>query len=241
MPPRLIYPTGLDYREALQNTRLCFKDPALIGGNVATDKFGMPKPVSGGAASVFTIESANGRRWAVKCFTRSVDHQAIRYQRISEALQAVSKPWRIEFEYVREGVLSKGSWFPALKMEWVDAIGLMSFIEKHLWEPAKLYDLAVKFAQMVEDLSILGIAHGDLQHGNLLVTSSGELKLIDYDGMFVPSLAQMGACEKGHVNYQSPARTMKTWGSVSRQFLGVDYLLLSGCTHDRPHTLDTAT
>jgi hypothetical protein len=212
MPSTLRYPTGLEYREALQNTKICFRDPALVAGSVVMDKLGMPKPISGAFASVFTIEGINGRRWAVKCFTRFVDDQAIRYQQISEALRTVSKPWRVEFEYLPVGVLSRGRWFPALKMEWIEATGLMSFIEKNLWEPDKLYDLAVKFAQMVEDLSLLGIAHGDLQHGNLLVTSSGELKLIDYDGMFVPSLAQMGASEKGHVNYQSPARTMNTWG-----------------------------
>src|SRR6266568_7820404 len=97
-------------------------------------------------------------------------------------------------------------------MQWIDASGLLPFIEAHLWESHVLAHLATKFAQMVDDLSVLGIAHGDLQHGNLLVTASGELKLIDYDGMFVPSLAQMGACEKGHINYQSPARTMVTWG-----------------------------
>jgi hypothetical protein len=212
MPPTLRYPTGVEYREALYNTKLCFKDPVLIGGKVVTDSLGMPKPISGASASVFTIDSANGRRWAVKCFTRFVDHQEIRYQRISEVLRAVNKPWRVEFEYMPEGVLSQGTWFPALKMEWVYAIGLLTFIERHLWEPSRLADLAIKFAVMIKDLSALGIAHGDLQHGNLLVTSSGELKLIDYDGMFVPSLAQIGACEKGHANYQSPARTMNTWG-----------------------------
>ena len=71
-------------------------------------------------------------------------------------------------------------------------------------------DFAGKFVRMVRDLSALNIAHGDLQHGNLLVTPSGEPKLIDYDGMFVPGLAKIGACEKGHVNYQSPTRTMST-------------------------------
>jgi hypothetical protein len=78
--------------------------------------------------------------------------------------------------------------------------------------------LAAKFALMVKDLSVLGVAHGDLQHGNLLVTPGGELKLIDYDGMYVPGLAQLGACEIGHVNYQSPARTMSSWGPYLDNF-----------------------
>jgi hypothetical protein len=214
----IVYPTGGEYRESLYNTKLCFKDPVLVSGEVAMDQHGMPKPISGGSASVFTVRSLDGRRWAVKCFTRFVDHQEVRYERISETLQGVSKPWRVAFEYLHDGIFCNGTWYPALKMEWVDATGLIPFVEKHLWEPAKLADLAVKFAQMMADLSALDIAHGDLQHGNLLVTSSGELKLIDYDGMFVPGLTQMGACEKGHINYQSPARTMNAWGPYLDNF-----------------------
>src|SRR5690242_19494301 len=84
------YPTGGEYREALFNTNRCFKDPALVGGVVTMDSFGMPKPISGASGSVFTVRNANGRRWAVKCFTHIVDHQAVRYQRISETLQAIN-------------------------------------------------------------------------------------------------------------------------------------------------------
>ena len=218
MASTLTYPTGGEYREALFNTRRCFKDPALVGGKVATDSLGLPKPVSGAFASVFTVQNANGRRWAVKCFTRFVNDQEVRYQRISETLRNVDKPWRVEFEYLLEGVFCRGAWYPVLKMEWIEASSLIPFIEAHLWDSNVLANLAAKFAQMVEDLSALGIAHGDLQHGNLLVTPAGELKLIDYDGMFVPSLAQLGACEKGHINYQSPARTMRSWGRYLDNF-----------------------
>jgi hypothetical protein len=218
LPPTLVYPTGVEYREALYNTKICFDDPALIGGNVDVDRLGMPRPITGRSGMVFTIENTSGQRWAVKCFTRHVGDQAIRYQRISEALRRVNKPWLVEFEYLTKGVLSRGRWFPALKMEWVDAVTLMSFIEMNLWDSSRLSELAQKFANIVRDLSAAGIAHGDLQHENLLVTSSGDLKLIDYDGMFVPDLAQMGACEKGHINYQSPARTMSSWGPYLDNF-----------------------
>ncbi len=214
----LTYPTGGEYREALQNTRLSFRDPALATGDVTMDQLGMPKPISGASASVFTIRSADGRQWAVKCFTRFIDHQETRYRRISETLQPVNKPWRVALEYLSDGVLCNGKRYPVLKMEWVEAVGLISFIERHLLDRNALAGLAVTFAKMVEDLSALGIAHGDLQHGNLLVTASGTLKLVDYDGMFVPSLAQMGACEKGHINYQSPTRTMNTWGPFLDNF-----------------------
>jgi hypothetical protein len=218
MPPIRRYPTGGQYRDSLYNTGLCFKDSTLKGSTVDMDNLGMPRLISGNFSSVFTVRSSTNQRWAVKCFTRFVDHQEERYQRISEALRTVKKPWRVEFDYLSEGVMCEGHWYPTLKMEWVDAVELIPFIEKHLWDPAKLADLATKFARMVGDLAALGIAHGDLQHGNLLVTSSGELKLVDYDGMYVPSLAKMGACEIGHPNYQSPARTASTWGPYLDNF-----------------------
>lgn len=218
MPPAARYPTGGEYREALFNTSRCFKDPALVGGMVAVDPLGMPKPISGASGSVFTVRNADGRRWAVKCFTRSIDQQAARYERISETLHTVNQPWRVGFEYLPDGLLYAGIWYPILKMEWIEATSLIPFIEKHLWESEVILDLAGKFVQMVRDLSVHNIAHGDLQHGNLLITPSGELKLIDYDGMFVPALARIGACEKGHLNYQSPTRTMSTWGPYLDNF-----------------------
>src|SRR5262249_50007515 len=49
------------------------------------------------------------------------------------------------------------------------------------------------------------IGHCDLQHGNVLV-ASGDVKLIDYDGMYVPALRGRGSHEKGHPAYQHPER-----------------------------------
>lgn len=206
------YPTGGQYQEALQNPSICFKDPVLVAGKPTLDTLGLPKPISGNFASVFTINGSDGKRWAVKCFTRYVADQEIRYQRISKALSGISKPWRVLFDYVPEGILCRGRWYPILKMEWIEAKGLIPFIEAHVWQSSDIVELAAQFARMVGDLSELGIAHGDLQHGNLLVTATGELKLIDYDGMYVPGLDRLGASETGHANYQSPMRSIRSWG-----------------------------
>jgi hypothetical protein len=208
----ITYPTGGGYREALFDTQICFKDPVLAGSQPVLDRLGMPKPISGNFASVFTIDGTDGRRWAVKCFTRYVEDQAVRYQQISKTLQEVTSPWKVGFEYLPEGVLVQGRWYPVLKMEWVDANGLLPFIETHLSEHETLANLAKDFGCLVQDLGRHGIAHGDLQHGNILVTPSGELKLIDYDGMFVPGLDGLGASELGHANYQSPLRSAANWG-----------------------------
>src|SRR5438093_695743 len=56
-----------------------------------------------------------------------------------------------------------------------------------------------------------GMAHADLQHGNVLLIPGSKdnalaLRLVDYDGMYVPALADRPSGELGHPNYQHPLR-----------------------------------
>src|SRR5260370_30145657 len=97
-------------------------------------------------------------------------------------------------------------------MEWITAKQLIPWIETRLADRAALARLAEGFAALVASLEAAGIAHGDLQHGNLLVTARGDLKLIDYDGMYVPALRNSPAMELGQPNYQHPRRAAGDYG-----------------------------
>ena len=70
-----------------------------------------------------------------------------------------------------------------------------------------LLDLWVKLSGRLRET---GMAHADLQHGNVLLVPMGNgalgLRLIDYDGMYVPSLAGTNSHEVGHNAYQHPQR-----------------------------------
>lgn len=212
------YPSGAVYAEALQDTGRCFPDPDLCGGRVQMTQMGMPRAISGNFASVFSVVGTNGRRYAVKCFTRNVSDQHARYTAVSEELARLRRPWQVGFDYQPKGIVVQGRRFPILKMEWVEARGLLPWLDENLSNPHAIADVAADFAAAVTDLQSAGLAHGDLQHGNLLVDRSGQLRLIDYDGMFVPSLAAHGAAELGHVNYQSPARSMKDYDASLDHF-----------------------
>jgi serine/threonine protein kinase len=213
-----VFPTGAEYRDALFNTNRCFEDPILRGGIPLNDAQGMPKPISGNFATVFTVTGRDQRKWGVKCFTRYVADQQLRYERIGDYIGNLNSSWKVPFEYAPRGILCLGNWFPILRMEWIEASGLIPYVEDHLRQPAALATLASEFANVVHDLSDRGIAHGDLQHGNLLVTATGRLKLVDYDGMYVPGLDQLGASELGHPNYQSPTRSVASWGPALDRF-----------------------
>jgi hypothetical protein len=68
------------------------------------------------------------------------------------------------------------------------------------------------------------MAHGDLQHANIVLVESG-IKLIDYDGMFVPAFTGHEAPEAGLACYQHPRRSTSEYG------VGLDrFSLLVMCT-----------
>ncbi|MEU9188079.1 hypothetical protein AB0D14_26775 [Streptomyces sp. NPDC048484] len=207
----LAFPSGREYQEALQNTAVCFQDLDLRGARPQVNKLGLPRPISGQFASVFSLTSTVGRRYALKCFTSHVRDQQDRYEAISSKLSGIapgslSQPWRIGFDYVPEGILVNGSRFPVLKMDWVEAVTLSNWLDHHYTDSAAVLALAERFAQLTTDLAAHDIAHGDLQHGNLLVAQDSTFRLVDYDGMFVPALNGRHSTERGHRNYQSPAR-----------------------------------
>ncbi|MET8286059.1 hypothetical protein ABZV80_12530 [Streptomyces sp. NPDC005132] len=218
------FPSGADYAEALQHTQLCFEHPELKGARPELTKLGLPRAISGAFASVFSLTSAvSGRRYAVKCFTRHVPDQERRYQAISSRLgqldaAELSQPWKLGFEYLPDAIGVGRERYPVLKMEWIDAVTLSSWLDDNHTDRFAVDRLAGRFEALTRDLSEHEIAHGDLQHGNLLVASDDTLRLVDYDGMYVPSLAGLGGTERGHRNYQSPLRGNDDFGAALDRF-----------------------
>jgi hypothetical protein len=200
------WPTHSDYQDAMQNPGVCFQEPELKGGTAATDMLGLPRVMSGNFASVYELH-CNGTRWAVRCFVRQVPGQQGRYSRLSQHLNSLKTPYLVGFEYMLKGILIKGEWYPIVKMQWVEGVPLNTFIEEHVNEPEILTKLAQDWRNMMKALSEHKLAHGDLQHGNIMVSPQHELRLVDYDGMFAPIFGRGRAPELGHINFQHPRRT----------------------------------
>jgi hypothetical protein len=199
-------PTDAEYQAAIQNPGSCFVDPELRSGKVELSPLQLPKPRSGNFATVYKIIGAQSD-WAVRCFTRSVHQdQRERYEAIGKHLEATQIRYVTGFKYIDQGIRVGPEWYPVVKMEWVHGESLATYVEKNLGSPQKLLRLAHSWAEMAAVLHGASIAHGDLQHGNVLVVHD-QLKLVDYDGMFVPALAGRVSHETGHRNYQHPART----------------------------------
>jgi len=196
-----------DYQEALQSPTLAFSSSELREGAPVENKLGLPRPICGTFASVY--ELVNGpRRWAVKCFLRNTPDLHQRYVKISNHLRKCRRlGYFVAFEYMAKAIRVRGELFPLVKMEWIEGRQLNEFVEENLSSPSVLAKLGKHWDKLVADLRSANIAHGDLQHGNVLVRSNGAIRLIDYDGMWVPALEGQGSNETGHPNFQNPRRT----------------------------------
>jgi hypothetical protein len=212
------WPTLLDYRDAIQNPRLAFSDPDLRTGQPELTKLGLPNPRTGSFASVYKIEIGT-KCWAARCFSSEVSDQQRRYEAISTylKLKKLDLPYMVDFIFLPGGIKVLGKNYPLLKMEWVQGESLSTFVGRSIGYPDTLKSLANFWKVMMGDLKAANMAHGDLQHENVVVVGD-QLRLVDYDGMYVPGLAGNQSNECGHRNYQLPSRTGYDFGPYLDNF-----------------------
>lgn len=210
------WPAPDEYNEAVQNPRLTLSDTDLKGGSVVCNAMGLPVVSSGAFASVYRIKTRD-RDFALRCFLREQKDRNERYRQIADFVCSDSVVATVDFQFVEKGILVSGRWLPVLKMEWVEGVLLNQYIDNHIQSSDKLAALAESFKEAVLSLRSEGAAHGDLQHGNILLRGD-ELVLIDYDGMFVPSLQGHVSQEIGHPNYQHPKRSHEHFGAYVDNF-----------------------
>ena len=165
----------------------------------------MPVVRSGQMAAVLPVE-IDGVRCAVRLFTTPVDHSD-RYRAIAAHLEARADVPLVPAEWIPHAVSVGDGVYPAVLMPWIDGMLLSSHVEQLIDEDRseELRTLAIQWVVLVGGLRAASVVHGDLQHGNVMVGSDGALRLIDYDGVWVPGMP-VNLLEAGMANYQHPQR-----------------------------------
>jgi len=79
-------------------------------------------------------------------------------------------------------------------------------VEDLLTDPLRIEVMAHKVLEVLGQLRAAEVAHGDLQNGNLLIDDDLNVRLVDLDGVWVPSLNGSPPDETGHVCFQHPRR-----------------------------------
>ena len=203
-------PTRDAYTAAMQNPGDRFRDPELANGRTVRKASGQPIVYSGQFASVYRM-SGLGRDHAVRCFVSEAPNRQQRYRALSDYLNIMHPPGFVSFAYLDRELLIRGERHPVLKMDWVEGQTLDRYVAANLANPRALGALVARWSRLMKDLQSMPIAHNDLQHGNVIVTPAGDLRLVDYDGVFLAPFRGDSSPELGHRNYQHPSRTARDY------------------------------
>jgi len=186
--------------------------------------------LKGGGGYVYDA-TLKKRHYAFKVFETDIRGRSKRYRQVYEHLQTNSSDVFVEFEYREKGIWvsvdgEAASWFPALRMEWCEGKTLDVAVGDSLRDGYNADRWARQWLRLLGALRKSHVAHGDLQHGNVIVGNNGTMRLIDYDGMFVPAMLGTDPPESGHTWYQHPGRTRGKGGRFDQHIDGVSALVI---------------
>ena len=215
------YPTISEYVKAIQDAgnnldKLAHLTPVL-------DNHGEPYHISGAFAVVFKMQDKSaGKYYALKCFTKEQEGRTDAYRQIAEELDMVEYPYIIFVKYIEKVICvdcqCEEDKFPVLLMDWVDGDTMEAYIAANYHNQSSMSILCYRFGKMAAWLRTQSFAHGDLKSDNIIVRPDGSLALVDYDGMFVPSMKGRKSPTKGTKNFSHPLRTVDDFDETIDDF-----------------------
>jgi hypothetical protein len=175
---------------------------------------------SGAFAAVFK-GSLNGTIYAIRCFLSAENETILRYKIICQYLAQLNSLWKTKCDFIDREITVNDKTYPVLKMEWINGELINKFVTQNLFNNNILSELQIKLVLIAQDLENNKIGHGDLQCGNIIISGNSanfQIKLIDYDGMYVPELAFRKSIEKGRSEFQHPKRTLNNFNHEMDRF-----------------------
>lgn len=218
-------PNKNEYQRLLQNPKVYLNIPKFKEMSIESDGFGLPRVRSGGFALTYKLNSGN-QEWALRCFHKYVPDREIRYKSICDHLSRIKSKHFIEIEFFQDGLIFNENYYPVTLMKWVNGDTLGTYIYENCENKELISNLILQFESLSSEIARLEIAHGDLSNQNIIVDNR-KLILVDYDGMYVPSLKKLKSRELGNPNFQHPGRSESHYNSnIDRFSILVIYLAL---------------
>lgn len=206
-----MYPTLSEYLASIKDSTENFDK--LTHLKPVLDNHGDPSRSVGGFAVVFKMQDEDtGKLYAIKCFHEEQSERAESYMEIGKALQSNKSPYVMDVNYLPnelfvDSKLTDETEFPVLQMDWIDGETMETYIASHFRDTDAIRQLYFKFCDLALWLRTKPFAHGDIKPDNIMIKPDGNLTLVDYDGMFVPSLSGKLSPTIGTKSFAHPQRT----------------------------------
>ena len=215
------YPLISEYVKAIQYAgdnleQLAYLTPVL-------DNHGEPYRSSGAFAVVFKmLDKRTGKYYALKCFTEEQEGRADAYRQIADELDMVDSSYITSVKYMEKELFVDSQCeedeFPVLLMDWVDGETMEAYIAANYHNQSDMSMLCYRFGKMAAWLRSQSFAHGDVKPDNIIIRPDGSLSLVDYDGMFVPTMKGCKSPTIGTKNFCHPLRTMDDFDETIDDF-----------------------
>ena len=215
------YPLISEYVKAIQDVgdnldKLAYLTPVL-------DDHGEPYRSSGAFAVVFKMQDkSTGKYYALKCFTEEQQGRAEAYRQIADELDLLDSPYITSVKYMEKELFVDSQCeedeFPVLLMDWVDGETMEAYISANYHNQSAMSLLGYRFGKMAAWLRSQSFAHGDVKPDNIIIRPDGSLTLVDYDGMFVPSMKGSQSPTIGTRDFSHPLRTVDDFDETIDDF-----------------------
>ena len=187
------------------------------------DDHGEPYRSSGAFAVVFKMkDEQTGKCYALKCFTEEQEGRAEAYRQIADELDMVDSPYITSVKYMEKELFVDSQCeedeFPVLLMDWVEGETMETYISSNYCNQYAMSMLCYRFGKMAAWLRTQSFAHGDIKPDNIIVRPDGSLSLVDYDGMFVPSMKGCKSPTIGIRDFSHPLRTVDDFDETIDDF-----------------------
>ena len=187
------------------------------------DDHGEPYRSSGAFAVVFKMkDEQTGKCYALKCFTEEQEGRAEAYRQIADELNMVDSPYITSVKYMEKELFVDSQCeedeFPVLLMDWVDGETMEAYIAAKYRNQSAMSMLCYRFGKMAAWLRTQSFSHGDIKPDNIIVRPDGSLTLVDYDGMFVPSMKGSKSPTIGTKDFCHPLRTVDDFDETIDDF-----------------------
>ncbi len=236
------YPLISEYVKAIQDAgdnldKLSHLTPVL-------DDHGEPYRSSGAFAVVFKMQDkSTGKYYALKCFTEEQQGRAEAYRQIADELDLLDSPYITSVKYMEKELFVDSQCeedeFPVLLMDWVDGETMEAYIATNYHNQSAMSMLCYRFGKMAAWLRTQSFAHGDVKPDNIIIRPDGSLTLVDYDGMFVPSVKGCKSPTVGTKDFCHPLRTVDDFDETIDDFSLASIALSLKAISMNPKLLDT--
>ena len=222
------FPAAGDYYKAVQAPARCFTVPRLQGAEFVWDSLG-PTLARGSSAVVFQA-AVDGRPQALRCYIREDASSRDRYSALDAYLAGHDlSPYVSGTTWLDGAITVNRLTWPVLTMDWIDGRTLNEYVDFLVTgsNAAALTTLAGRWRELVALLQRSEFAHGDLQHGNVMVDQDGQLRLVDFDGVLDSAAGRAGAAHRVRPP-ELPAPPAARLGPLARHLLRPGHLHLAG-------------